>query len=221
MDLMDEDRITQQENKFQKLCGLSGSCTGCCESCYPVCMKQRQLLVTLSPSLSLCVDRDSPHKPPGLTLETRFFFFSRPVQNEKRYFSPRSRHKNATDAGVNLHKDSSLTTQREEKSCLRPASTVAHAAFQDLLSCGQRPRSQPPGTLTYTRRPAARHSRRIRPITTRALPPRHLQGLIESVGGGERTDWLERIPWANDAPHVLRVHQWGRLGGGERAGLGE
>lgn len=45
-----------------------------------------------------------------------------------------------------------------ERSCSRPASTVAHAAFQDLLSCGQRSRSQTPGTLTHTRRPAACHS---------------------------------------------------------------
>lgn len=59
-----------------------------------------------------------------------------------------------------------------EKSCRRPASTVAHAAFQDLLSCGQRPRSQPPRTLTSTRRPAARHSEHWQPITTPAMPLR-------------------------------------------------
>lgn len=45
-------------------------------------------------------------------------------------------------------------------------------AFQDLLSCGQRPRSQPPGSLTSTHRPAARHSQLLPPITGRALPTR-------------------------------------------------
>lgn len=51
-----------------------------------------------------------------------------------------------------------------------PQSPAAHAPFQDLFSCGQRPLIQLPGNLTSTRRPALRHSRRIQPITARALP---------------------------------------------------
>lgn len=51
-----------------------------------------------------------------------------------------------------------------------PESPAAHALFQDLFSCGQRPFIQLPENLTSTRRPALRHSRRIQPITARALP---------------------------------------------------
>lgn len=71
-------------------------------------------------------------------------------------------------------------------SCLRPVSTAAHAAFQDLLSCGQRPRSQPPETLTTTRRPVTRHSLGIQPITAPALPSRQRHPQIQSREGSDR-----------------------------------
>ena len=116
---------------------------------------------------------------------------------------------NATKVcGVNKYSQASLT---REKLPARPASTVAHAAFQDLLSCGQRPRSQTPGTLTYTRRPAARHSQRIRPITTRALLPRHRQPPGRVGRGGAR--WLAAAdPVGQWRPACIVRPPMGRLG---------
>lgn len=116
---------------------------------------------------------------PGLTagtpalcasLEARFFALVKkensPVRIHKVVFSAPK-----PTIGMQIYARTSFFNY-SEKSCRRPASTVAHAAFQDLLSCGQRPRSQPPGTLTSTRRPAARHSEHWQPITTPAMPLR-------------------------------------------------
>ncbi|KAI9519119.1 hypothetical protein NQZ68_031391 [Dissostichus eleginoides] len=77
--------------------------------------------------------------------------------------------------GINRVSPCYYYKKRAALACICAPSTVAHAAFQDLLSCGQRPRFQTPGTLTYTRRPAACHSKRIQRIRTAALPPRHSQ----------------------------------------------
>lgn len=163
----------------------------------------------------LCVDRDSWFICG--TLETRFS--SRWKKRKKIVLSKKIKRvvfsaltaekKTHKNCGANKHKQACLTLKRGD-GFLRPQSTVAHAAFQDLLSCGQRPRSQPPGTLTYTRRPAVRQSRRKRPITRRALPPRHRRLQIESGGGARRL--APKNPVGQWRPACIVHPPMGRLG---------
>lgn len=88
--------------------------------------------------------------------------------NSKRlvFFFPRSQEKTPNSV-LRWFADKVFCVGREATS---PQSPAARAPFQDLVSCGQRPLIQLPGSPTSTRRPAPRHSRRIQPITGRALP---------------------------------------------------
>lgn len=197
------------------LSGLSNSCWGLPWELLS-CVHERKAALGHS-TLSFppfCVDRDSLHRrcywTPGWVWRRISWRWKRkhscPNSNGS-FLRARARKRHGLQCKY-VHKQAFFNCT--EKSCLRPASTVAHAAFQDLLSCGQRPRSQPPGTLTYTRRPAARHSQRIRPMATRALPPRHRQPQIES-GGGAR--WLAGAnPVGQWCPACIVRPPMGRLG---------
>lgn len=63
-----------------------------------------------------------------------------------------------------------VDSSRAHREASAPEAPAARAPFQDLFSCGQRPLIQLAENLTSTRRPALRHSRRIRPITAPAVP---------------------------------------------------
>lgn len=196
--------------KKSALSGQSKSCWDWCESCHPALAHSTTALHP--PSVSTGT--------PGLYVGLWRRVFLRAGKKEKKIVlskkikrvvfsaltAEKKTHKNC---GANKHKQACLTLKRGD-GFLRPQSTVAHAAFQDLLSCGQRPRSQPPGTLTYTRRPAVRQSRRKRPITRRALPPRHRRLQIESGGGARRL--APKNPVGQWRPACIVHPPMGRLG---------
>lgn len=162
--------------------------------------------------LSLSVDQDPLHKcssrTPGLCVSLEAISSRWKTKqsciHSKMHFSSRTCQKPPLLCCKSAPKQVSLTTQRE-------------------AACAQRPRWRTPRFRTCSRADSARAPNPLEPYPTRAgqlhvthsKPSQSRPELCLHVTAnptysraGEDGDWLMRIPWANDAPYALSVHQW-------------
>lgn len=172
---------------------------------------EMQLLVTFSYFLSWA---HGAAGLPGLcvSLETHFFSWKKSCPNwggkKKResFFSPLTPG-NAKDSDVNMYTNRLLELRSEKLPAPSFHGGARRVSGPGLRTAPALPTPCNPNLHT----PASRPSLTAEPANHNANLASTSPPTLDRIGwaGEGGADWLMGIPWANDAPHVLPVDQWG------------